>query len=153
MTDRAEKMALLDQSLTRAAEALGDITPVVMARYYARYPGAAASFEHHGMGRTAALEAEMIDNCLYCLMYFIERPTEIEILLQNSVPHHHFTLKVPIGWYQGLVDTAIDVLAETVPPDAADERQLWEDIRARLGRVFIECHSLLPVSDPLVTVR
>ena len=147
--DRAEKMALLDRGLTRAAEVVGDITPVVMARYYARFPEAAASFEHYGMGRTAALEAEMVDNSLYCLMYCIERPMEIQILLENSVPHHHFTLTVPIGWYQGLLDTAIDVIAATVPADAADEQGLWEEIRGQLGAIFTECRTLLPAADPL----
>src|SRR3546814_8825686 len=69
--ERAEKMALLDRGLTRAAEAIGDVTPAVMALYYARYPEAAASFEHHGLGKTAALEGEMVENCLYCLMHCI----------------------------------------------------------------------------------
>ena len=148
--DRAEKLALLDDSLTRAAEAIGDITPVVMARYYARYPEAAASFEHHGMGRTAALEGEMVENCLYCLMHCIERPTEIEILLDTSVPHHHFTLNVPLTWYQGLLDETIDVIAETIPADAADDPRLWAEIREKLGAVFTECRTLLPDADPIV---
>lgn len=147
--DRAEKMALLDQSLARAAEAIGDITPVVMARYYARFPEAAASFERHGMGRTAALEAEMVDNGLYCLMHCIERPIEIELLLDNSVPHHHFTLQVPIAWYQGLLDAIVDLIAETVPADAADEQRLWDEIRGRLGAIFTECRTQLPASDPM----
>ncbi len=144
MMDRAEKLALLEASLTRAAEVLGDVTPHVMTLYYARHPGAAASFEHHGLGKTAALEGEMIENCLYCLMYCLERPTEIEILLENSVPHHHFTLEVPLGWYQGLVDAAIDVIAGTVPADAAAELQVWAEIRERLGAIFTGCRDLLP---------
>src|SRR3546814_2759236 len=65
-----------------------------MALYYARYPEAAASFEHHGLGKTAALEGEMVENCLYCLMHCIDRRGEIDILLETSVPHHHFTLDV-----------------------------------------------------------
>ena len=151
--DRAEKLALLDGGLTRAAEALGDVTPVVMARYYARYPEAAASFEHHGLGRTAALEGEMVENCLYCLMYCIERPTEIEILIDTSVPHHHFTLHVPLAWYQGMLDTVIDVIAETVPADAADEQRLWTEIREQMGAIFTECRAQLPGADPVVTAH
>lgn len=153
MTDRAEKLELLDRSLMRAAEAVGDITPLVMARYYARHPRAAASFEHHGQGRTAALEGEMVENCLYCLMHCMDRPTEIEILLENSVPHHHFTLEVPLDWYQGLVDATIDVIAKTVPADAGDERALWEEIRRRLSGVFAGCRALLPDVDPLAIAR
>lgn len=148
--DRAEKMALLDCGLMRAAEAIGDITPVVMARYYARYPEAAASFDHHGLGNTKSLEGEMVENCLYCVMHCIERPTEVEILLDTSVPHHHFTLDVPIVWYQGLLDTVIDVIAETVPAEAADEQRVWAEIRERLGTIFMECRTLLPGADPIV---
>ncbi|PKP98633.1 MAG: hypothetical protein CVT74_10390 [Alphaproteobacteria bacterium HGW-Alphaproteobacteria-13] len=151
--DRAEKLALLDRGLTRAAEAIGDVTPVVMARYYARFPDAAGRFEHHGMGRTAALEGEMVETCLYCLMHCIERPTEIEILLDGSIPHHHFTLNVPIDWYQGLLDTVIDVIAETVPADAADEQHLWDEIRGQLGAVFTQCRALLPGADPIAALR
>ncbi|MGB7412099.1 MAG: hypothetical protein WA910_13205 [Sphingopyxis granuli] len=147
--DRAQKLELLDRSLTRAADAIGDITPVVMARYYARHPDAAASFERHGMGRTSALEHEMVDNCLYCLMYCLERPTEIEILLENSVPHHQFTLQVSFDWYRGLVDATIDVIAESVPADAADERQVWDEIRSVLGGVFTGCRGLLAGANPI----
>src|SRR3546814_15397449 len=81
---RAEKMAVRDRGLTRAAEAIGDVTPAVMALYYARYPEAAASFEHHGLGKTAALEGEMVENCLYCLMHCIDRRGEIDILLRSE---------------------------------------------------------------------
>src|SRR3546814_1037695 len=83
--ERAEKMALLDRGLTRAAEAIGDVTPAVMALYYARYPEAAASFEHHGLGKTAALEGEMVENCLYCLMHRSEEHTsELQSLMRIS---------------------------------------------------------------------
>lgn len=151
--EHAEKLALLDRSLARAADAIGDVTPVVMARYYARYPEAAASFDHHGMGRTAALEGEMVENCLYCMMYCLERPIEIEILLDSSVPHHHFTLEVPLVWYQGLLDTTIDVIAETVPVDAVDEQRLWKEIRDRLGAIFTECRTQLPGAESVAAAR
>src|SRR3546814_11155415 len=127
--ERAEKMALLDRGLTRAAEAIGDVTPAVMALYYARYPEAAASFEHHGLGKTAALEGEMVENCLYCLMHCIDRRGEIDILLETSVPHHHFTLAVSPGLYAGLVEATIDEIQETVPPDASDRLAQWPQIQ------------------------
>ena len=142
--DRAEKMALLDRGLTRAAEAIGDVTPPVMALYYARYPEAAASFEHRGLGKTAALEGEMVENCLYCLMHCIDRRGEIDILLETSVPHHHFTLDVSLAWYRGMVDATIDVIAETVSAGAADEQALWAEIRGIMDAIFAECRTLLP---------
>lgn len=146
---KAEKLALLDSSLTRAAELIGDITPPVMALYYARHPDARVSFERHGLGGTAQLEGEMVGNSLYCLMHCLESPMEVEILLDTSVPHHHFTLDVPLSWYQGLVDATIDVVIATVPPGNEAEQALWTEIRTVLGAVFDGCRAYLPTSDPL----
>lgn len=137
--EETEKLALLDESLIRAAEAIGNITPVVMARYYARYPDAAASFEHHGLGKTEQLEGQMVENALYCLMNCIERPAEIEILLVSSVSHHHFTLDVPLSRYQGLMDATIDVIVEQIPSEALAEQALWTEIRGAMAAIFEKC--------------
>lgn len=146
--DKAEKLALIEDSLTRAAEQLGDITPLVMDRYYADFPDARASFERHGLGKTSALEGEMVENCLYCLMTCLDRPMEVEIMLDTSVPHHHVTLDVPLSWYQGLVDAAIDVVVETIPPERPNEHAVWSEIRAVLGAILDGCRLCLPVTAP-----
>jgi len=44
-----QKSMLLENSLERAAERLGDITEPVMNRYYASHPEARASFNEHGL--------------------------------------------------------------------------------------------------------
>lgn len=147
--DKAEKLALIEDSLTRAAEQLGDITPLVMDRYYADFPDARASFDRHGLGKTAALEGEMVENCLYCLMTCLDRPMEVEIMLDTSVPHHHFALDVPVSWYQGLVDAVIDVVVATIPPEQVSEGAVWTEVRANFGSVFDGCRASLPGSDPL----
>ena len=41
----ADRLALVEQGLTRAAEQIGDITAPAMALYYARYPEAKAGFQ------------------------------------------------------------------------------------------------------------
>jgi hypothetical protein len=146
--DKAQKLTLLEDSLTRAAEQLGDITPLVMDRYYADFPDARASFDRHGLGKTVALEGEMVENCLYCLMTCLDRPMEIEIMLDTSVPHHQDTLDVPLSWYQGLVDATIAVVAETIPPERADEHAVWAEIQAVLGAIFDGCRLCLPVTAP-----
>src|SRR3546814_15550716 len=78
----------------------------------------------------------MVENCLYCLMHCIDRRGEIDILLETSVPHHHFTLDVSLGWYRGMVDATIDVIAETVPAEASDELALWTEIRGIMDAIF-----------------
>jgi hypothetical protein len=126
------RMALLEAVLTRAAEDVGDLTRPAMALFYERYPEAKAAFERHAFGNRERLEAEMVDTALYCLMTWLEREIEVSILLHGSVPHHNETLHVRPEWYSGLLSSVIDVIASTIPADAADEVALMQDIRRDL---------------------
>jgi hypothetical protein len=128
-----DQSELLDASLERAAEVLGDITAPAMTRFYETYPEARAAFEHHAFGNRAKLEAEMVENALYWAMNWLDRPTEIIIQMGSSVPHHQETLKVVPPWYGGLLNSVIDVIAETIPADAPAELALWKRIRKELG--------------------
>ena len=143
MQDRQAKLALVERSLERAADAVGDITAPLMARFYAAHPAAQASFEHHGLGKRALLEAEMVGNVLYCLMTWFERPEEIRIILYDSVPHHQETLKVDASWYEGMLYTGIDLIEETLPDDVADERAAWETMRAGLAETIAKARSFI----------
>lgn len=143
MQDRQAKLALVERSLERAADALGDITAPLMARFYAAHPAAQASFEHHGLGKRDLLEAEMVGNVLYCLMTWFERPEEIRIILYDSVPHHQETLKVDASWYEGMLWAGIDLIEETLPDDAAEERAAWEAMRAGFAETIAKARSFL----------
>lgn len=136
------KQQLVERSLERAAEQLGDITAPLMARYYASFPVAKASFTHHGLGRRDLLETEMVGNVLYCLMTWFERPEEIRIILYDSVPHHADTLKVGADWYRGMLDAGIDLIEETLPEDATDERAAWAEMRAGLAEAIARAQAL-----------
>lgn len=127
-----ERLGLIERGLERAAERLGDITPLVMAQFYARFPDARASFVHHAAWHPERLEAEMVDNALYCAMTWFERRSEIEIIFDQSVPHHQHTLKIPPEWYGGLIGAVLDVLEPTVPGDEVEERAAWAALRAGL---------------------
>lgn len=124
------RLPLVEAALEHAAEVLGDVTPLVMAEFFARYPEAEASFAHHAPHNPAKLEAEMVENALYCLMTWCERRSEVEIILQTSAPHHNDTLKVPYGWYSGLILATADVLARASRDE--DERALWRGLREEL---------------------
>ncbi len=127
-----ERQAAVDAALERAAERLGDVVPLVMAAFYARFPDARASFVHHASWHPERLEAEMVDNALYCAMTWFQRRSEIEIIFDQSVPHHQHTLKIPPEWYGGLIEATLDVLEPTVPVDAGEERAAWAALRAGL---------------------
>ena len=128
----AVRLALVETALERAGEQLGDITPLVMARFSARCPEALASFVHHWPHDPERLAAEMVDNALYCVMTWFERRSEIEILIQSSVPHHTDSLGIPAHWYAELLGTTVDVLAETCPAEVQDEAAMWAQLRAAL---------------------
>jgi hypothetical protein len=136
--DSKPRIKLLEQSLTRAADVLGDLTPPVMKQYYARYPEAKQAFEHHGLGKRERLEADMMDNVLYSLMTWLERPVEVSIMLYGSVPHHSRTLHVQPDWYQGLLNTAIDLIKETIPETVGGEIKLLNEIQSGLQGAISE---------------
>ncbi len=126
---KVEKKALLDASLERAAELLGDITPQVMAAYYARQPGGLESFEFHSLGDLNQLEGQMIEQVIYCLMQWYESPGEIEIILLTTIPHHIDTLKIAPQFFADLIEVTCDVIAGTIPAEATDEQAVWEEVR------------------------
>lgn len=126
----AERQARIEAALEHAAAVLGDVIPLIMAEFYRLHPEARESFAYHAPDQPDRLEAEMVDNALYCLMTWCERRAEVEIILQTSAPHHADTLHVPVAWYAGLLDAAVSVLGATAR-DAA-EAALWQDLRAEL---------------------
>ncbi|WP_374530937.1 hypothetical protein [Novosphingobium sp.] len=124
------RLPLVEAALEHAAEVLGDVTPLVMAEFFTRYPEAEASFAHHAPHNPAKLEAEMVENALYCLMTWCERRAEVEIILQTSAPHHNDTLQVPYAWYSSMIAATGAVLARASRDEG--ERSLWQDLCAEL---------------------
>jgi hypothetical protein len=134
--DTIERVSLLEQSLHRAAAQIGDITGPVMARYYQRHPEAMAAFDAHAHGNRRALEGDMVERVLYCLMQWLESPGEIEMLLTGSVIHHNDTLQIPPTWFDELVNATADILVETIPPENRAEITVWEDLRNDLHKLI-----------------
>jgi hypothetical protein len=133
MMDVDEKIRLLEVGLARAADLIGDVTAPAMERFYSSYPDARESFKEHGGANARQLEGEMVERTIYCLMDWLERRAEVEILLFQSVPHHIDTLNVRTEWYRGLIDAVIDVIAATIPPENNAELTVWNEIRHELG--------------------
>lgn len=139
----ADKIARIEQILTRAAEQVGDVTAPTMERFYNRYPEAKAAFELHGLGQRAVLEGQMIERSLYCLMHWFDSPGEIEILLAGSVPHHSDTLQVPPEWYGDLIEATAEVIAETIPVTDAEELAVWHELRSDLIDLIDQSRQLI----------
>ena len=74
----------------------------------------------------------MVEQTLYCLMTWVERPAEIRIVLQSTVPHHESALHVSDRLFAGFLDAVVDTIAGTIPADAGQEQALLASIRAAL---------------------
>lgn len=133
---RLGKSERVESVLSRAAEHLGDVTGPAMTRFYRRVPEALNSFETHGLGNRTQLEGLMIENALYCLMYWFERPGEVAILLEGSVLHHSDTLDVPPHWYAELLDAAAEVIADTIPDEDMSGFEVWQELRKELRGII-----------------
>jgi hypothetical protein len=136
--DREEEQALLMASLERAAERLGDIAPMVAARFCARFPEAECALDTLWPGSRPQLEGQMVQTALHCIMHWIDSPGEIEVLLMGTVPHHQETLKVPPEWFAGFLTATAQVITDTIPHDRADERVVWEALVSDLLKVIKE---------------
>lgn len=131
----AEKLAVVEQILTRAAEDMGDITQAVLALYYERLPEARERFEHHAQGNVGNLEGEMVAQTLYHLMTWFESPGEIQILLLGSVPHHRDTLHVPTVFYRELINATVEVVGQSIPPENREKLEIWRELGDELVSV------------------
>tara|TARA_R110000772_G_C13308774_1_gene439632 strand:- start:198 stop:683 length:486 start_codon:yes stop_codon:yes gene_type:complete len=103
---------LFEAILEKAAEQLGDINPLVLEKFYALHPEAVGLFPER------RLELMMIDQALYCVSVWLQRPMEIDILLRETVDHHGNCLRVPVKQFAGLFESLVATLREVVP--AAD---------------------------------
>ncbi|HMO69199.1 MAG TPA: hypothetical protein PKD92_13965 [Novosphingobium sp.] len=130
------RRALLQCSLQRASEVLGDITPHVYAAYYARFPEARASFEQLHPGSVARLEGERVSQSLYCLMEWFDSPGEIEIVLLGTIPHHIETLGIAPQHFSELLLCTCDTLMATIPAEAGDERAVMAELRSTMAELF-----------------
>lgn len=127
----AQRLAVIEAGLERAADALGDVTAPVMAEFYRRFPDAMGSFAHHMPANPACLEAEMVGNTLYYVMTWFEKPSEARIAFDSSVPHHRVALAVPPDWYRGFIEAFLDVVEPAAVRDDHD-RAVWQSLREGL---------------------
>lgn len=129
---QADNAALISAVLERAAEQLGDITRPSVDLCYARHPDSRALFHALDMHNPERLEGAMVEQSLYCLMYWTESPGEVEIVLMTTIPHHIETVGVSAELFTRFFEAVCDVVAGTIPEDQTAQRQAWQDQRAEL---------------------
>lgn len=120
-----ENSKLMEQILEYAVENVGDIVPIVIERFYQRYPEGEEAFKHHGFERHIRVAAEMVDSVLYCVMSWVERPREIKSIISDTVPHHR-SLKIPDELLESLLDVTYEVLNSALPTESEREKCLLE---------------------------
>lgn len=136
--DVAEKQSVIQIGLTRAAEVLGDVTAPVYELYYKRCPEARERFDYFYPEGRERLEGSMVEQVLYCLMYWFDSPGEIEIVLITTIPHHIETLGVTNDMFAKLITAVRDTITATIPPEAESERTVWRDLHDELLQLCAE---------------
>lgn len=131
-----DRSALVRKGLERLAEERGDITAEALERYYASEPGARQSFERHGLGDVAGLEARMVSESVYLLLRWVEEPAAVRIDQASTIVHHNDTLDIGPRWYMGLIDAVLDILLEDTET-RPEEHATWQAIRTEIAR-FID---------------
>lgn len=122
------KKALLGVILERAAEQLGDITPHVMDTYYRRFPDARSRFADLASGERTALEQQMVEQALYCLVVWLDSPAQIEIIFHTTIPHHAQTLSVRPELFSELIAAVHATIQATLPVQEAEAHALWNEL-------------------------
>lgn len=133
---RQDKSRALEEVLEQAAESIGDVTRPVLELLYQRMPKARQAFAQHGGRKLGELEASMVEQVLYCLMTWYERPVEVEIILRETVPHHIETLDIPQEVFDGLLCATLDLLESSVIEPNAMQCSSLEELRRELSTII-----------------
>ncbi|GAA4036511.1 hypothetical protein [Parerythrobacter jejuensis] len=129
----SNRPAIAETSMERLAELRGDITKDVLEIYYRRFPDARESFRVHGLGDVAELEGRMVTTTAFNLLTWAQDRPVAMIEQGTTIVHHHDTLLVGPQWYLGMIDAVLEVLFETIPTSATEERALWFRVRAEIA--------------------
>lgn len=138
--ETASPARLFERCLEYTAEHVGDFHRPLLDRFYQELPEAKAQFARHANANNK-LEDDMIEQALYCLMTWYERPAEIQIVLRDTVPHHIETLDIPMVYFEGLISTLLDIITEATPAEAEQEHQVLLKLREEINETLIDASS------------
>lgn len=125
----------IHQSLEKASEKLGDITPLVYRALYSRYPQAEAHFKTKGAQYKETLEGSMVTDALFSFLEYFESPEEVDIVFKYTIPQHE-ELDIPLAYFYGLLEAVADVVIDAQPADDREEAAAsWQRLLARLAHL------------------
>ena len=128
----SDKAKLLESIFADVAEQLGDITRPVMARTYELCPEAREAFEVNCLGGISSLEANMVEQTLYCVMDWIENQDNSKITLLHTLPHHTDTLNVPLKSFYSMFEALFGVVENSVLNTDKKKQELWQEIKSEI---------------------
>jgi len=132
-----DTIALIENSLTLAAERLGDITPLVMENFYARFPACQAVFERLSLGKPHEMEGEMVTQTVYSLLAVVEQPEATGIMLDEEVIQHQY-YEVPVEYFNGFIDSTVDVILAAIADEMPEGARALNAVRETLKSIAAE---------------
>ena len=127
-----QKSILFESILEKAADQLGDINPIVLEKFYVLHPEAVGLFPEK------RLELTMIDQALYCVSVWLQRPMEIDILLRETVDHHGNCLRVPVKQFAGLFESLVTTLRQALTANDPVHLAILDSINEDLQGLVLE---------------
>lgn len=115
----AVELDRVEEALGHAAEMYGDITPMVMERFYKKYPEVESLFAELSLGRSREMEGEMVTQSIYCLMAIFGNPITTKIMLQEAIVNHLY-LKISCDYFNGLIESTVDVVISSLDGDLTE---------------------------------
>lgn len=126
---------VIHQSLEKAAEVLGDITPLVYESLFSRLPDVEHHFRVKGEVFKHDLQSQMVQDAIYAFMEYLETPEEVDIVFKYTIPQH-LDLGIPVEYFNALLSAVAEVVCSAV---AAEEREptrsSWNQLTEELSAI------------------
>ncbi len=94
-------------------------------------------FQFDGLAdvRFCLLEVSMLDQTLYCMMTWFERPKEVEIILWNAITHHEY-LEIPHEMFAGMISATARVIKKYLPEEKSSMLAVIDSLEKELITAF-----------------
>ena len=125
-----KKAALIDEIFSLAAEELGDITTPVITRAYQLCPEGHKAFQTHALTNNLFdLEANMVEQTLYCILDWTRNREASKVAVFSTLPHHIETLEVSLEMFLSPFEALFDVIERVILPSDTLQQTAWQTLR------------------------
>lgn len=124
-------------SFEYASEKHGDITEMVCADLFKRYPKAAQCFLLRGEQFEQELKQQMVRDSIYAFFEYLETPQEVEISFKYTIPQHQ-NLNIPLEYVVALLQSVANVACEATPEaERTDTRTSWDEVMRAFSEMIL----------------